>query len=149
MAAVTPLHPSEPAPPAPPALPAPPTPPPGSLAPLDRLAAALDDLPGDGEALGRWRWAVRQHLVAVRDLLATDGGAGTDGWLAARSTAAARRRNALLARLSLLGPQVLEAPDVAAVAGSLRRLVVDVRHHRQRISDLAYDEVALELGGED
>jgi hypothetical protein len=137
MSHVTPLHSSLPTAPA------------GSLAALDRLAAALDDLPTDGEALGRWRWAVRQHLVGVRDLLAADGEGGADGWLAARSTTAARRRNALLARLSLLGSQVLESPDVAAVAGPLRRLVADVRHHRQRISDLVYDEVALELGGED
>ena len=137
MSAVTPLHPSLP------------VPPPGSLAPLDRLEAALADLPTDGESLSRWRWAVRQHLVGVRDLLTADGGAGTDGWLAARGTRTDRRRNALLARLSLLGQQVLESPDVAAMAGPLRRLAVDVRHHRQRISDLVYDEVALELGGED
>jgi hypothetical protein len=140
MSAATPLHPSLP------------TSTPGSHAALDRLAAALDDLPADGEALSRWRWAVRQHLVGVRDLLTADDGSGADGWLAARGTRAVRRRNALLGRLSLLGTQVLESPDVAAVAAvaaPLRRLVADVRHHRQRISDLVYDEVALELGGED
>ncbi len=40
-------------------------------------------------------------------------------------------------------------PTPPAVRRELARLVVDVRHHLQRLHDLAYDEVALELGGSD
>ena len=58
-----------------------------------------------------------------------------------------RERTALLGRLSVLGPQVLESPDVEAVRVELLRLLVDVAHHVQRVNDLAYDDVELELGG--
>ena len=58
-----------------------------------------------------------------------------------------RERNALLARLGTLGPQVLEHPDTDAVHADVQRLLVDVGHHAQRLHDLAYDEVELELGG--
>ena len=56
-------------------------------------------------------------------------------------------RRALLARLSALGPQVLESPDVERVCAALRRLLTDIAHHVQRVHDLAYDAVELELGG--
>ena len=46
-----------------------------------------------------------------------------------------------------MGPQVLESADVEAVREELKRLLVDISHHLQRLNDLAYDEVALELGG--
>jgi hypothetical protein len=42
---------------------------------------------------------------------------------------------------------VLENPDVEAVRVELKRLVADIAHHCQRLHDLAYDEVELELGG--
>jgi hypothetical protein len=130
------------------------TPLPSTVAPagpdaLARLETALVAAPTTPAELGPWRWAVRQHLVGVRDLLVAETSCGTDGWLAARGATAMRRRNALLGRISRLGPQVLESADVTVVRRELARLVVDVRHHRQRLRDLAYDEVALELGGED
>lgn len=116
---------------------------------LDRLAVAVVSVPTTAAELGRWRWAVRQHLVAVRDLLTAETAPGTDAWLVARGAAARRRSHALLNRVSRLGPQVLESDDLTSARRELARLVVDVRHHRQRLRDLAYDEVALELGGED
>ena len=58
------------------------------------------------------------------------------------------QRDGLLKRLSTLGPLVLEAPDVEPVRVQLRRLVRDLEHHRQRLNDLVYDMVSLELGGE-
>ena len=42
---------------------------------------------------------------------------------------------------------MLESPDVDGVRDELHRLLVDVTHHVQRLNDLAYDEVELELGG--
>lgn len=119
-----------------------------ALAQLDR---ALDTPRREGVALGNWRWTVRQRMTAVRDLLAHEPvgpqGSGGDGWLAARGGVAFREREGLLLRLGAAGQQVLEAPDAEAVRGELKRLLVDVSHHLQRVRDLAYDEVELELGG--
>lgn len=120
----------------------------GALALLDR---ALDAPRREGVALGNWRWTVRQRMTAVRDVLAHEQvgpqGTGGDGWLAARGGAAFREREGLLLRLGAAGTQVLEAPDAEAVRVELKRLLADVAHHLQRVHDLAYDEVELELGG--
>jgi hypothetical protein len=114
---------------------------------LQSLSVALDAPHDDGVSLGTWRWTVRRRMVAVRDALASEHHHPADGWLAARGGAAIRERNALLVRLAALGPQVLESPDVERVRRDLKRLVTDIAHHRQRLHDLAYDEVELELGG--
>ena len=64
-----------------------------------------------------------------------------------------RGRTTLLLRLRVMGGQVLERPDpddpddTEALRADLRRLVDDVRRHAQRLNDLAYDQVELELGG--
>jgi len=115
---------------------------------LDGLQEANDSPRRDGPALGNWRWTVRQRMAAVRDaLLAETGAAPDDGWLAARGGTSFRERNVLLGRLGDLGTRVLEDSDVAAVHREVGRLVVDVTHHVQRVNDLAYDDVELELGG--
>ncbi|GAA2140535.1 hypothetical protein GCM10009844_10230 [Nocardioides koreensis] len=118
------------------------------------LAPALLDLeralhePGEGGAAhGSWRWTVRQRMAAVRDELLGEDERSEDGWLAARSGGILRERDALLARLSALGPQVLESPDVERLRTALTRLLTDIAHHVQRVHDLAYDAVELELGG--
>jgi hypothetical protein len=46
-----------------------------------------------------------------------------------------------------LASQVLVAPDVDDLADRLNRLLVDIAHHHQRVHDLAYDDVELEIGG--
>ena len=124
-----------------------PTVPPGLPAALQSLDQALDAPRRPGIPLGNWRWVVRQRMTAVRDALVGETAGSDDGWLAARGGSAFRERNALLARLSILGPQILETPDVEATRGELKRLVIDVQRHVQRVNDLAYDEVELELGG--
>jgi hypothetical protein len=86
-------------------------------------------------------------MGAVRDALVGEAAGSDDGWLAARGGTAFRERNALLARLSRLGPAILETPDVEATRVELKRLLVDIQRHVQRLNDLAYDEVELELGG--
>lgn len=121
--------------------------PPGLPVALQALDDALDAPRRTGVALGNWRWVVRQRLGAVRDALVGEAAGSDDGWLAARGGSAFRERNALLARLSTLGPQVLETPDVEATRAELKRWVADVGRHLQRLHDLAYDEVELELGG--
>jgi hypothetical protein len=114
---------------------------------LRALAQTVDAPHQGGVALGNWRWVVRQRMAEVRDHLVSEGEHTADGWLAARGGLALRERNALLVRLGALGPQVLESPQVDVVRAELRRLVVDIAHHVQRLHDLAYDEVELELGG--
>ena len=93
-----------------------------------------------------WRWLVRHRMAGVKEALSREYWQ-PDGWLAARSEVLSRERDALVHRLSELGPTVLEAPDVEPVRAQLHRLVTDLEHHRQRLSDLAYDAVTLELGG--
>lgn len=111
------------------------------------LHEALDRSRRPEVPLGTWRWTVRQRMAEVRDALVAEAGASEDGWLAARGGSMLRERNSLLSRLSALGPAVLEAVEVDRVCGELRRLLVDIAHHAQRLNDLAYDEVELELGG--
>jgi hypothetical protein len=119
----------------------------GMTTALRGLEQAIEVPGGAGVALGNWRWTVRQRMAAVRDALVGEVADADDGWLAARGGSAFRERNALLARLGSLGPQVLESPDVESVRGELRRLLRDIARHVQRLNDLAYDEVELELGG--
>jgi hypothetical protein len=111
------------------------------------LRQALDSLSEPGTSLGGWRWTVRQQMAGIRDALLAEAEYGGEGWLVARKSSILRERTALLARLSALGPAVLESPEVDAVRAELERLAVDVGRHAQRLHDLAYDEVELELGG--
>jgi hypothetical protein len=94
-----------------------------------------------------WRWLVRHRMAGVRDALTREPVREGDAWLAARELALVRERSTLLRRLAELGPRVSDSPDVETVRGELRRLLVDVEHHRQRLNDLVYDSVSLELGG--
>jgi hypothetical protein len=117
---------------------------------LHDLSAALESQrrsPEPDIVSGTWRWKVRQHLAGIRDLLVHQATWHEDSWLAARGGTVLRERNALLARVSVLGPQVLQNTDVAELRRDLQRLVADVAHHLQRLHDLAYDEVEYELGG--
>ncbi|MGY2700965.1 hypothetical protein [Nocardioides sp. HB32] len=119
----------------------------GMTSAIQGLQQALEAFRRPGVQLGNWRWGVRQRMGAVRDALVAETGQGGEGWLAAREVGLLRERNALLGRLSALGRQVLENQDVDEVRAELHRLLVDVSHHVQRLHDLAYDEVELELGG--
>ncbi len=120
---------------------------PSMSAALRALDAALDAPRLDGVALGNWRWVVRQRIGTVRDALVTETSDPDDGWLAARGGTAFRERNVLLGRLNALGPAVLESADVEMVRIAVKRLLGDVARHVQRLHDIAYDEVELELGG--
>ncbi|GAB3200878.1 hypothetical protein GCM10027062_21550 [Nocardioides hungaricus] len=111
------------------------------------LTQALEAPRRPGAPLGNWRWSVRQRMADVRDALIAETAHGGEGWLAAREGGLLRERTLLLNRLSALGPRVLESPNVEVVRADLLRLLTDVSHHLQRIHDLAYDEVELELGG--
>lgn len=114
---------------------------------LRSLDAALEVPRSDGIALGNWRWVVRQRITLVRDALIGESTDPDDGWLAARGGTAFRERNQLLGRLGALGPSVLETADVERVRDDVKRLLVDISHHVQRLHDIAYDDVEMELGG--
>jgi len=116
----------------------------GALRGLDQ---ALDAPHQPGVPLGNWRWVVRQHLAGLRDALVSETDQPVDGWLAARGGNVLRERNALVHRLSSLGPDVLDSPEVDLVRAEIKRLIADVAHYLQRVHDLAYDAVELELGG--
>jgi ribonuclease D len=94
-----------------------------------------------------WNWLVRQRMSAVKDALLQETNRPGEAWLTARAGIVRRDRNALLTQLTELGPLVLEGADLEPVLTRLQRLVLDLEHHRQRVSDLVYDSVALELGG--
>jgi hypothetical protein len=94
-----------------------------------------------------WRWLVRHRMAAVREALTLAQPVDRDASLAARELNLARERASLVARVSELGPQVLEAVDVEPVRAELQRLVADLERHRQHLNDLVYDSVSLELGG--
>ena len=119
----------------------------GLPAAIERLSAAVDAYGAPGMSVGQWRWRVRQQMAAVRDALVAEAGNGADSWTVARQGGMLRERNSLLARVGTLGSRVLEHPDPDVVHLDVQRLLVDVGHHAQRLHDLAYDEVELELGG--
>ena len=96
-----------------------------------------------------WGWLVRQRMSVVKEALTDDTGPAAEAWLAARQGALLRERNGLLAQLSMLGPLVLEGNDRETLRNRLLRLVHDLERHHQRLNDLLYDSVALELGGSD
>jgi hypothetical protein len=117
---------------------------------MTALTASLDDLlrPGhDRDNLGAWRWSVRRHLVPVRDRLLREHPDRREAWLSARTARTLRERDELLTRLNALASQVLVAADVDDVADRLSRLLGDIARHHQRVQDLAYDDVELEIGG--
>jgi hypothetical protein len=101
----------------------------------------------DRDNLDAWRWTVRRQLVPVRDRLLREHGARREEWLSARASRALNERDLLLSRLNRLASQVLVTRDVDAVAAQLSRLLGDIEHHVQRLHDLAYDDVELEIGG--
>ena len=94
-----------------------------------------------------WRWLVRQNLSAVRDALASPPVRSLDGWLVARAESSERLRHDLVERVTEVGSALLERPDPETARAEVHRLVVDLEHFRQRLHDLVYDSVSLELGG--
>jgi hypothetical protein len=96
-----------------------------------------------------WRWLVRHRMAGVRDALVREPVREDDAWLAARECTLVRERDILLRRLADLGPRVSDTPDLESVRVDLRRLLEDIERHRQKLNDLVYDSVSLELGGSD
>lgn len=94
-----------------------------------------------------WRRLVRQRMAAVQDALAADLTRDGDAAFAGREQRLTNERLVLLRRFAALGSQVSDTLDVEQVRAELHRLVADVERHRQRLNDLVYDSVSMELGG--
>lgn len=115
----------------------------------ETLSAAIGGLTlaVDAPADAGWSWRVRQRMVAVREALLADPGGWPDGWLAARAGRVTRHRDLLLARVRDLGRRVVDGGGGEEVRAELLRLITDLEHHQQRLNDLVWDAVELELGG--
>lgn len=94
-----------------------------------------------------WRWLVRHRLAAVLEALAGENARASDAWLACRQSRLARERETLTLKLNRLAVQVVDATDVEPLRMELKRIICELGRHRQRLNDLLYDTVALELGG--
>jgi uncharacterized protein (DUF2267 family) len=117
---------------------------------MHRLEAALARLDTALAASPRleepWRQVVRDRLGDVAAELSDERAVAGDTGLDARADHLHRERNRLLARISVLGPMV-DNGDPDAVRTAVARLLQDVHHHHERVNDLAYDAVAMEVGG--
>jgi hypothetical protein len=118
---------------------------------MQRLETALESLEqallSPPRLQQSWRHIVRQRAVQVAEALTAESAVAVDSWLSARAGHLERERNALLTRLTVLRTLLAEASDIEPVRDSMRRLLLDVRHHHQRVNDLAYDALALDVGG--
>jgi hypothetical protein len=114
------------------------------------LESAISDLQRTltgSRTTANWRALTRQQLAAVREALSDERFASFDGWLAARSGTTDRERRQLLGRISALGAGLLDRLDTERVASEVKRLLLDVEHYRQKVHDLVYDSVSMEIGG--
>lgn len=120
---------------------------------MRRLAHALDGLERAVTAPPRlqqsWRYLVKQRLTWVDAALASDGSTDDEPWLQARAAQLQRERARLQSRTTVLAGTVCDAVDLDPIRQSLARLVLDLQHYQQRVNDLVYDAVDLDVGGSD
>jgi len=111
---------------------------------VDSLEQALQSPPRLQKS---WGHIVGQRATEVAEALTAESPVAMDSWLSARAGNLERERSTLLTRLAVLGTLLAESPDLEPVRDSLRRLAGDVRRHHQRVNDLTYDALALDVGG--
>jgi hypothetical protein len=114
---------------------------------LESAITGLQHAVGGSRRQHAWGWLVCHRLAAVKEALLTEGSGNGDAWLAAREQILHRERDTLVHRIADLGPKVLESPDLDGVCAELHRLVGALERYRQRLNDLVYDSVSLEIGG--
>ena len=114
---------------------------------LESAISELQETVSSARSASNWRWLVRQRLSSVRQALSDENFQSWDGWLAARTGTADRERRQLLGRISAIGAGLLDRLEIEGVTMEVQRLLNDVEHYRQRVSDLLYDSVAMEIGG--
>lgn len=112
---------------------------------VDHLEQALHSPPRFRHS---WGHLVRQRVGDVEDALTQESPVALDPWLTARAGHLDRERSRLLTRLSVLRSRLEEVGlDMEPLRDSLTRLLLDVRHHHQRVNDLTYDALSLDVGG--
>lgn len=117
------------------------------MAPLETAIRELRQILAADVTAPEWRWHVRRRLSEVKDALAHPQGRQPEAWLDARATLSERDRFQLHARVVVLSAGVLDRLSAEAIVHETRRLLGDLEHHVQRVHDLVYDSVSLELGG--
>lgn len=117
------------------------------MAGLNQAIVGLDQALERPRRHQMWRWLVRHRVAGVHEALADEQTRAADAWLTPRETALAHERDLLLHKLNGLSNQIAESPDVEPVLGDLKRLLIELERHSQKLNDLVYDGVALELGG--
>ena len=115
---------------------------------LEQAVVGLEQALSTTPPLQPWRQIARQRLKVVRKALTAERTNATEVWLSAREGHLQRERNRLLSRVAALGGLLTtEAVADEPLRQNLRRLAIDLHHHQQRLNDLAYDSVAMEVGG--
>jgi hypothetical protein len=114
---------------------------------LESAISELQETLSGARTASNWRWLVRQRLSAVRQALSDESVGSWDSWLAPRTGVMDRERRQLLSRISAVGAGLLDRLEAERVAAEVRRLIHDIEHYRQRLHDLVYDSVAMEIGG--
>ena len=117
------------------------------MAPLETAIRELRQILAADYTAPEWRWNVRRRLSAVKDALSHPQPRRPEAWLAARTHLANRDRSQLQGRVMSLSAGVLDKLDADTIVREVRRLLGDLEHHVQRVNDLVYDSVSLELGG--
>jgi hypothetical protein len=117
------------------------------MAPLETAVNELRQILSADSAAPEWRWNVRRRLSEVKDALSGPSARQADAWLAPRAQSSNRARHQLHARATTLASGVLERLDTDSIVQEARRLLTDLEHYVQRLHDLVYDSVSLELGG--
>ncbi len=104
------------------------------------LEQALADSPQQ-----TWHGLVRQRIASVHEALLNERARAGDAWQAAREAHLKRERKHLVERMNNL--DAAKFPDPDEFSAEVRRLILDLAHHRQRVNDLVYDSVSMDLGG--
>ena len=117
------------------------------MAPLETAIRELRQILAADCTAPEWRWNVRRRLSEVKDALSHPQTHQPEAWLTARTQLSKRDRFQLQSRVVTLSSGVLDKLDADSIVHQVHRLLSDLEHHVQRLHDLVYDSVSLELGG--
>ncbi len=117
------------------------------MAPLETAIRELRQILAADCTAPEWRWNVRRRLSEVKDALSQPEARPPEAWLAARTQLSNRDRHQLQSRVVALSSGVLDKLEAESIVHQVQRLMADLEHHVQRVHDLVYDSVSLELGG--
>jgi hypothetical protein len=92
-----------------------------------------------------WHGLVRQRMASVHEALISERSRLGDSWQAAREGHLHRERKHLVDRMRMLDSSDDLSPEL--LSAEVRRLITDLEHHRQRVNDLVYDSVSMDIGG--